>query len=330
MESYFEQKSNELGFHFDFLEKTYHIAKIIKAISENSLLLNNLTLKGGTAINLFWGGFIRLSIDIDLDFTGALPKDSMDALRDPLIEKIKEIGSELGYSVKQRPPSYIIRGFSFKYRPIRRQSDRIKIELNFLNRIPIISRIKRNFHNIFSEKLGDFGLYTYTIEELIAMKTEAFLNRKFSRDLFDIYSLIKMKNDINYFLVKKATLLYLCMSPTIISFTKHIEDFKGFMEQFISLISNISEKEFKYEVGNFLSTKFAITWEEIKNDLIEFYLKNFNLKSNENDFWKSFFLKNKYNPALLSEGKNELNKDIDKHPSILHITEKRSSSTKSY
>jgi len=310
---------------FDFLEKTFHLANILRAISENSLLINNLTLKGGTAINLFWGEFSRLSIDIDLDFTGKIRKEEMETLRDPLIDKLKNVGSGLGYTVKKRPPTYVIQRISFKYKPIRRASDRINIELNFLNRVPIISRIKRNFHNIFSDKIKDFMIYTYTIEELIAMKTAAFLNRKFPRDLFDIYSLIKIKDDINYSLLKKVTILYLCMSPDIMSIINNIQEFKDFIEQFINLVSDISEKKFKSEVGNFLSTKMDINWEEIKMLLIKFYSENFQLNHTENHFWKLFFLENKYEPKLLSEGINELNKNIIKHPSILHRIRKRMS-----
>jgi len=244
-------------------------------------------------------------------------------VKDSLIEQIINIGVGLEYNVKIHPPSYIIQRLSFRYNPIRMNKDKIKVEINFLNRIPILTRVKRYFFNIFSDVLDDFSIYTYSIEELIAMKTKAFLERKLPRDLFDIYSLLNANDKIDFGILKKVIIFYFCMSSKIQELISNIQDFQGFFKQFIKLIEEISEKDFNIGVGNFLSFRKPIIWEEIKTELINLYSTHLKLNDAENQFWKSFFLKNEYSPNLICNGLDKFNKNLDKHPAILHVIAKR-------
>ena len=66
--SFLEKRAQETGFVRDTLEKVYRLIEVLEYISENPFLSNKLTLKGGTAINLFVFDMPRLSVDIDLDY----------------------------------------------------------------------------------------------------------------------------------------------------------------------------------------------------------------------------------------------------------------------
>lgn len=56
------------GFIKDNVEKVMRLIDILEGIF-TSKWKDKLVLKGGTAINIFYSGMPRLSVDIDLDYT---------------------------------------------------------------------------------------------------------------------------------------------------------------------------------------------------------------------------------------------------------------------
>ena len=69
--------SAELNFIRDNTEKVVRLCAILQFISREPDLSESLVLKGGTAINLLVMPVPRLSVDIDLDFTGDYDRPSM-------------------------------------------------------------------------------------------------------------------------------------------------------------------------------------------------------------------------------------------------------------
>ena len=69
----FEQLQKTTGFNLDLLEKVYHLTRTLNKIKEHLLLKENLILKGGTALNFIFFPISRISIDLDFDYTGAIP-----------------------------------------------------------------------------------------------------------------------------------------------------------------------------------------------------------------------------------------------------------------
>lgn len=63
------RQAKELGFVRDTYEKVCRLVDVLKFMETDSLLTNNLALKGGTAINLTVFDLPRLSVDIDLDYS---------------------------------------------------------------------------------------------------------------------------------------------------------------------------------------------------------------------------------------------------------------------
>jgi predicted nucleotidyltransferase component of viral defense system len=55
------------GFRADSLEKVIHLGGIAIQIEQHPLLGSALALKGGTALNLFSGKPLRLSVDLDFN-----------------------------------------------------------------------------------------------------------------------------------------------------------------------------------------------------------------------------------------------------------------------
>ena len=67
-----QKLQRDTGFNIDFLEKAYHITKILFGVFAHNELKENLALKGGTALNFIYFDIPRLSVDLDLNFVGAL------------------------------------------------------------------------------------------------------------------------------------------------------------------------------------------------------------------------------------------------------------------
>ncbi|MFQ6109678.1 MAG: nucleotidyl transferase AbiEii/AbiGii toxin family protein [Candidatus Aminicenantales bacterium] len=198
----------DTGFSIDFLEKTFHLTSILSAISGHKNLGRMLTLKGGTALNFVYLDVPRLSVDLDFNFTGALEKQRMFELRKVISREIVELGRSLGYRVSKRPESYIMERFVLKYRKLSGLQDSLRLEINYLERVPFVSVVRKRFKNIFGgEKLH---INTYTVEEIAAMKTKAMAERLYARDIFDVYNISGL--EINCILLRKLMILYLLMA----------------------------------------------------------------------------------------------------------------------
>src|ERR1700722_17863035 len=63
------------------LEKGRRLLDVLQAIAEDRDLKTRVALKGGTALNVFHLRLDRLSVDIDLNYVGALDRTAMEADR---------------------------------------------------------------------------------------------------------------------------------------------------------------------------------------------------------------------------------------------------------
>jgi len=68
--SRFTATAKATGFQADNLEKVLRLRELLNELQRHSFLLGKLALKGGTALNLFYLGLKRLSVDIDLNYIG--------------------------------------------------------------------------------------------------------------------------------------------------------------------------------------------------------------------------------------------------------------------
>lgn len=81
------RQAKELGFVRDTFEKVCRLADVLSFMENDPLLADSLALKGGTAINLTIFDLPRLSVDIDLDFSKDVSRESMLAEREQILEK---------------------------------------------------------------------------------------------------------------------------------------------------------------------------------------------------------------------------------------------------
>lgn len=181
----------ESGFQRDTTEKVIRLYYVLKAMSLTPLLRENLALKGGTAINLALFPLIRLSVDIDMDFTRPGKMDELLPVRKEIKETLFNLLQSQGYSPGTGgKETHTLDQWNFAYSSAGGNNDHIKIELNYGIRNHVLPVKDRD---IRLQIVSDSGIRIPVLHpcELFATKINALLERSAVRDLFDVYSLAK-------------------------------------------------------------------------------------------------------------------------------------------
>ena len=150
--------------------------KIIKEILP--LFGDNFVLKGGTALNLYYG-LPRYSEDVDLD---------SKTLNMNFINKLKKHPDFKKWDVR-----------------IKKDTDTsFKVMIDYgatsnLGSYPLKVEVSSRAHKVLSSKNSSYqtiaGVNVYNVEEIIAMKISAFNNRDKIRDLYDVDYLFRNYKD---------------------------------------------------------------------------------------------------------------------------------------
>jgi predicted nucleotidyltransferase component of viral defense system len=173
------------GFRSDTLEKVIRLGEVVDSIARHAFLSRVLALKGGTALNLFFGPPRRLSVDLDFNYVGRVDREGMLEERGEVERAIDRIGEAHGYRIQLSAAEHAGGKRFFQYRNHRGSQDRIEVDLNFLYRVPLGRLCRRT---MWQPKGIDrpAKLQVVSIEELCAGKICALLARVAPRDLFDV------------------------------------------------------------------------------------------------------------------------------------------------
>jgi len=171
------------GFWPQTLDKVTRLLALLDGLGRHPALKDKLCLHGGTAINLFMLDIPRLSVDIDLSYIGVADKEEMLVGRPKIEAAIEEVVAHLGYVVPGKTSDHAGRTFKLRYQGDQ-GADQIKIDMIYLNRVPIIAPQKK-----VCPLLPEIEVLTFSDFELAAGKVKAFYDRVKLRDLFDIANL---------------------------------------------------------------------------------------------------------------------------------------------
>ena len=103
------------GFQPEVLEKTYNLLGLLDAIDSHPFLRGKLALKGGTALNLFVFDVPRLSVDIDLNYVGAVGTEEMMEERPLIEEALQAVFSRENYTIRRMPEEHAGGKWSLRY-----------------------------------------------------------------------------------------------------------------------------------------------------------------------------------------------------------------------
>ena len=176
------------GFRAEVLEKVIHLLSLMDGFRSHPFLKKRLALKGGTALNLFSFNLPRLSVDIDLNYIGAVERETMLAERPQIEEAIRATCSREGLSVLRVPKEHAGGKWLLRYESALGQGGNLQVDLNFMFRIPLWPVMNLNSHPVGSYQVA--GIQVLDIHELAAGKLCALLARQQGRDLFDSHQLL--------------------------------------------------------------------------------------------------------------------------------------------
>lgn len=207
VKSELEKISGETGFIQNSLEKMLRLLDVLDQISKHPFLKKCFVLKGGTALNVFFFDLPRLSLDADINYIHALDRDAMQKDRRQIDQLIPDIFSN-EYRVAFSKQEYALSQFELRYQTLSGSGDLIKLEINYLHRLPMITPVEKEFKKFgLKIKFSQLGF-----EELLASKIIAMLSRYTPRDLYDIYLASSNKIKIDAALLRQLILYYALIS----------------------------------------------------------------------------------------------------------------------
>ena len=180
---FLERAAAETGFQAATLEKVVRLGELAGAVGAHPLLRSALALKGGTALQLFFGPPRRLSVDLDFNYVEAADRETMMERR-PVIERaLFELSSRLGFRVQQSREEHAGRKLHLRYGSALGGFERIQLDINYLFRTPLPGAERREMWQ--PSELDRPSLLVVSIEELAIGKLLALLDRTTPRDIYD-------------------------------------------------------------------------------------------------------------------------------------------------
>lgn len=209
------------GYRQEIIEKVIWLIQILNSIAEDSYLKNRLALKGGTALNLFYFDLPRLSVDVDLNYIGAVDLETMLKERPEVEERIRQLLQRLGLTLSRYVQKHAGGKMSWRYASALGNQGNVDVDLNFLYRIPLLAIKTKSSVTLASQQVNQFQLLD--LHELAAGKLTALIDRAAGRDFFDAYHLFKNTQLDSRFL-RLCFVIYAAMSSKKDYLTINIED----------------------------------------------------------------------------------------------------------
>ncbi len=179
-----ERLAAETGFQPDTLEKVLRLGRFLDQVTRHPYLGDRLALKGGTALNLFFGRVSRLSVDLDFNYVGAVDRGQMLEERGHLERALEQIASGEEYRVQRAAEEHAGRKFFLSYRGGFGTQDRIETDVNFMFRVSLCPLGIRDGWS--PDPDAPCRARLVGTEEVMAGKLLALLDRVAARDLYDV------------------------------------------------------------------------------------------------------------------------------------------------
>lgn len=129
-----QREAQATGFRSEALEKVLRLLELLEGLRSHPFLKSRVALKGGTALNLFVFDLPRLSVDIDLNYTGALERDVMLAERPMVDQAIQAVCGRAGVQIRRVPGEHAGGKWRLSYTGASGRSGTLEIDVNFLLR----------------------------------------------------------------------------------------------------------------------------------------------------------------------------------------------------
>ena len=198
-----QRVAGETGYQPGTLEKAIRLLEALVEINRDPFLAGRLVLKGGTALNVFHLDLDRLSIDIDLNYIGALDRTVMESERPKIDASIDRLLVSQGYSVRRRPEEHAGGKWLSRYTSALGGNATLELDVNFMARQPLFGAARMESCNLGGIQAS--GILVLDIHEIVAGKIVALVSRHTARDLFDAHRILSIEG-LDWDRVKTAVL----------------------------------------------------------------------------------------------------------------------------
>ena len=184
------------------VERDYALGWILWGISRDPVLSKRLVFKGGTSLKKCWFEDYRFSEDLDFTakqpITGMELRESLDRICDLVSDSSGLIIDKKSTTVQQtrdfeNQESYKATIYFVGPRGDNRNPLRVKFDISHYEKIALPIVMSKIFHPYSDAHNCECGLASYCIEEIIAEKLRALLQRSRARDYYDIWYILKNK-----------------------------------------------------------------------------------------------------------------------------------------
>lgn len=186
---YYARVADATGFPVGPLETVFRLADLLASV--DPVVMARFVLRGGTAVHLIHLDMSRLSVDVDLDYVGSTDAEAAAAARPGILASLRAAARVSGYGVVEERHSYALAHLRLGYHDAQGRPASIRVDVNFLDRVPILPPVRRELRHPFSDDLAPLMLQTLDLPELAATKTVALARRQAPRDLFDVALLVQ-------------------------------------------------------------------------------------------------------------------------------------------
>lgn len=250
-----EELSTRLKLDPVILEKVLRITEVLGAMASREDL-SSLVFKGGSALNYVYlkDGMRRLSIDLDFNAIGW--KEEVFDYRDSTVKPaLTVLGRTMDYEVKGSH-SYDRSSYRFYYTNSMGVKDYIKIEISYIDRIPVLQPLLLEFSFPFSEE--EVKVQVLALEDLLAEKLRALYTRSRGQDLFDAYYASKLefrKELVRKALIYKLTRAKVAYKPRL----------------YFKKISNFSAGKYETDLRGFVLPGFTVPFDDALRRFLDHY-----------------------------------------------------------
>jgi predicted nucleotidyltransferase component of viral defense system len=294
--------SQTTGFKMDSLEKMYRLMKLLGRVFGLNGLSDRLALKGGTALHSLAFGFRRLSIDVDLNYVGSVERDRMLADREEIRKLLQYVFKDEGYRADPPEVMHAEEQFYLHFTNTAGGKDRIKLEINYLERLPVLGVARRETQPLFDDLPG-ISVLTYPTEELFAGKIRALLARGTPRDLYDADLIAQGICPFDDQLFRKVVIFYLCLSK---------QDARQITED---AVTAITERDIRNSLLPMLPRSDRPAFEQMRSRVVDLARQVLRYDDRERRFLHDFYVQRKFVGELLFGG-FPVAKGLENHPAL--------------
>lgn len=188
--AYLQGLAGRTGFRADALEKVLLLLDLLDAIRAHPYAGPRVALKGGTALNLFAPDAPRLSVDIDLNYVGAVDRATMENERPDVERGLQAACERSGLTVKRVPTDHAGGKWRLTFVAAAGGTGTLELDVNYMLRTPLWPTEVRSPSALAGiPTRGEFPILDP--HELAAGKLAALLARGASRDFFDARELLR-------------------------------------------------------------------------------------------------------------------------------------------